>query len=152
MSFRTESRIDQFILPSTWQQGKWLSRGLWFSIYGFPIWSSARETSLQCCLPAYLLVTSRLLVLLGGLNLFTEERLRYFHVFIPSLQHIYDLRVGNMVQPKVWGSWGKKKLLQVWLEQFFQILPESQKMKSVLLVTVLTKCYNSQNISRGKNR
>lgn len=90
--------------------------------------------------------------MLGGLNLFTEERLRYFHVFIPSLQHIYDLRVGNMVQPKVWGSWGKKKLLQVWLEQFFQILPESQKMKSVLLVTVLTKCYNSQNISRGKNR
>lgn len=91
--------------------------------------------------------------MLGGLNLFTEERLRYFHVFIPPLQHMYGLRVGNTAQPKVQGGWGKKKkLLQVWLEQFFQILPESERMKSVLLVTVLTKCYNTQNISRGKNR
>lgn len=34
---------------------------------------------LPVCSAAYLLITSRLLVLLGGLNLCTEERLGYFH-------------------------------------------------------------------------
>lgn len=52
----------------------------------------------QVCSAAYLLETSRLLVLLGGLNLFAEERLRYFHVFIPSLQCMCDRQVGNTVR------------------------------------------------------
>lgn len=47
------------------------------------------------------------LALSGGLNLFTEQRLRYFHVFIPSLQCKYDLQAGNTAQSKVESSWTK---------------------------------------------
>lgn len=110
------------------------------------------EKQVQCCLPAYLLVTSRLLVLLGGLNLFTEERLRYFHMSLFLLcSTCVTYKWETQYSLRYWAE-GEKKLLQVWLKELFQILLKSEKMKSVFLVTVLTKCYNTQDISRGKNR
>lgn len=128
MSFRTKSRIEEFILHSTWQQGKWLAEGCGSAFVGFP---SGHQLKKQVCSAAYLLVISRLLVLLGGLNLFTEERLGYFCMSLFLLcsscvtdkwETQYSLR---------YEAAGEKKLLQAWLEQFFQILPESERMKSV---------------------
>lgn len=145
--------IEEFILHSTWPQGKWwLGRVSWFSIYGLSVWLSTRKKSLQYCLPAYLLATSRILALSGSLNFFTEERLRYYHVFIPSLQHTYDLQAGSTVQPKIQSRCSKK--ITAGVVGIILSCPAWtwENKVSLLLVTVLTKCYDTRNISRGKNQ